>query len=172
VILSMKKTTGLLAKAAALKDSIERKGRVGVQIRNNEFYPTIVEGDMAVVTYENPQNLMIGDVVLLVTKADIIVRRVQKIMRFRENIEFLVASNKPQDVGKFSADHLLGRIMDVTRGTEKVKFDIDITLSNFLLLDVRILLARLFRRNGSRTRNALNRSKCLRLQEDSGYFVA
>jgi hypothetical protein len=164
--------TGLMAKAAQLKDTIESEGRISVSIRNNEFYPTIVEGDRVRVIREHPQNLMRGDVVLLMSKADIVVRRIQKIKRLRETIEFHVASNKPHDEMNITGDHIFGRIVAVTRGSQKITFDVDITMKNFLFMDVRLIWAKILRGNSTHSRNAMNKSAFSVLCEDSGVYVA
>jgi hypothetical protein len=136
------KNASLVMKAAEIKDAIDLNGRVSFRMTNNDLMPIIEEGDKIKVIKANPSTILQGDIVMLVSQKDVRIRRVKSIRINHGIIEYNLASNKPRDEAIVNKEHIFGRVVEVTKGTRKIRLGMELSLWNLFFGDLKVLYFR------------------------------
>ena len=135
----------LLKIIAELQDAIKKDGVAAVRVQNDNYAPTIQKGDKVKIVRVKKEEIQSGDLVLFITD-DVNVRKVTKVSRNGKGTELSLTNGRGGKDIIMPAGSIIGRVIEAKRGSEKIKFGLDLSGSNLLKADLGTIISRFFKK--------------------------
>ncbi|GEM_PF-1667589 len=139
------KGVDIVTKAAEIQDTIKKKKEISLRISNDGLAPTIVKGDKIKAVRAAQDSLRKGNIVLLVSEGEVIVRKIQNIIRHAGGIQYRLTNEKSHGETTVPQNLILGKVVEAKRGSKVISFDTERDFKGLFKLDLSTLLRKLFK---------------------------